>query len=219
MTEGEWLSGEDSEGMLAAVRQRRGDCPRGQRQARRFAFACACRLRDRLTDRRSLEALGLIERALRSPSMRHGVGKARNLAVAAEANLFLGQDPATWRATQLLSEATISDPWQAALGASLCLGNDGRAAVAWQCDLLRELFGNPFRLVVLPDGWRRFSRGLLARLANQAHATGDYAGLPILADALEDAGCTDAILLDHCRSPVTTHQRGCWAVELLRDED
>ena len=43
---------------------------------------------------------------------------------------------------------------------------------------------------------------------------GDYGGLPVLADALEEAGCTDADLLAHCRSG-GGHLRGCWAVDLL----
>jgi hypothetical protein len=38
--------------------------------------------------------------------------------------------------------------------------------------------------------------------------------LPILGDALEDAGCTDRDILDHCRGP-GPHVRGCWAVDLL----
>ena len=42
----------------------------------------------------------------------------------------------------------------------------------------------------------------------------DYGGLRVLADALEEAGCTDADLLAHCRSG-GGHLRGCWAVDLL----
>ena len=38
--------------------------------------------------------------------------------------------------------------------------------------------------------------------------------LPILADALEDAGCHDAAILEHCRQP-GPHVRGCWVVDLL----
>ena len=44
-----------------------------------------------------------------------------------------------------------------------------------------------------------------------------FAELPILADALEDAGCTDPTLLDHLRRP-GPHFRGCWALDLLRGE-
>jgi hypothetical protein len=38
--------------------------------------------------------------------------------------------------------------------------------------------------------------------------------LPVLADALDDAGCADAELLGHLRAP-TPHARGCWALDLL----
>jgi hypothetical protein len=38
--------------------------------------------------------------------------------------------------------------------------------------------------------------------------------MPILADALEEAGCTDQLILDHLRSP-GPHVRGCWPVDLI----
>ena len=38
--------------------------------------------------------------------------------------------------------------------------------------------------------------------------------MPVLADALEEAGCQDAIILNHCREP-GGHVRGCWVVDLL----
>jgi hypothetical protein len=43
---------------------------------------------------------------------------------------------------------------------------------------------------------------------------GAFDRLPILADALEDAGCTNADILNHCRQP-GEHVRGCWAVDLV----
>ena len=45
-------------------------------------------------------------------------------------------------------------------------------------------------------------------------STGDYGGLPVLADPLEEAGCAAADLLAHCRSG-GGHLRGCWAADLL----
>jgi hypothetical protein len=42
----------------------------------------------------------------------------------------------------------------------------------------------------------------------------DFAGMPILADALEEAGCNNADILAHCREP-GVHVRGCWVVDLL----
>ena len=64
------------------------------------------------------------------------------------------------------------------------------------------------------DGWLAWQGGLVAAMARQADEAGDFGGLPVLADALEEAGCTDADLLAHCRSG-GRHLRGCWAVDLL----
>jgi hypothetical protein len=91
-----------------------------------------------------------------------------------------------------------------------------------QCDLLRDIFGNPFRAVtcVEPD-WLAWQDGTLLQLARAAYeqrrlpeGTLDPGRLGVLADALEDAGCTDAELLAHLRGP-GPHVRGCWAVDLV----
>jgi hypothetical protein len=83
----------------------------------------------------------------------------------------------------------------------------------WQAaaDLLREVFGNPFRPAVLAPGWRTEAVVAVARGAYAERASGR---LPVLADALEDAGCTDADILAHCRGP-GPHVRGCWVVDLV----
>jgi hypothetical protein len=62
--------------------------------------------------------------------------------------------------------------------------------------------------------WLAWQGGLVVVMAPQADEAGDFGGLPVLADALEEAGCTDADLLAHCRSG-GGHLRGCWAVDLL----
>jgi len=62
--------------------------------------------------------------------------------------------------------------------------------------------------------WLARQGGLVGAMARQADESGDFGGLPVLADALEEAGCTDADLLAHCRSG-GGHLRGCWAVDLL----
>jgi hypothetical protein len=72
--------------------------------------------------------------------------------------------------------------------------------------------GDPPAGLAIDPGWRTAAvRGLVDYLA----ATHDYAALPVLADALEEAGCDHAVLLNHCRFPVR-HVRGCWVVDLLR---
>jgi hypothetical protein len=62
--------------------------------------------------------------------------------------------------------------------------------------------------------WLARQGGLVEAMARQADEAGDYGVLPVLADALEEAGCTDADLLGHLRGP-GPHVRGCWALDLL----
>jgi hypothetical protein len=56
--------------------------------------------------------------------------------------------------------------------------------------------------------------GAVVKLAESIYTERAFDRLPILADALEDAGCTDAAVLDHCRGP-GPHVRGCWVVDLV----
>lgn len=94
-------------------------------------------------------------------------------------------------------------------------------AQAEQCQLLRDIFGNPFHAVAsnlashLP---------VVLSLAEAAYedrilpgGTLDPARLAVLADALEDAGCADPAILGHLRGS-GPHVRGCWAVDLLLDK-
>jgi hypothetical protein len=82
------------------------------------------------------------------------------------------------------------------------------------CDLLRDLFGNPFRPACLDPNWLTWGGGAVRKLAQGIYAAGRFQDLPVLADALEEAGCTDEAILSHCRSG-GEHVRGCWAVDLL----
>jgi hypothetical protein len=85
---------------------------------------------------------------------------------------------------------------------------------AQQCRLVRCLFGNPFRPVVPDPVWLRWNDGIIPRLAQGIYHERAFDRLPILADALEEAGCTNPEMLDHCRQP-GTHARGCWVVDAL----
>ena len=62
--------------------------------------------------------------------------------------------------------------------------------------------------------WLTWQDGTVARLARVIHQERAFERLPILADALEEAGCSDEQLLDHLRQP-RRHARGCWALDLL----
>jgi hypothetical protein len=76
---------------------------------------------------------------------------------------------------------------------------------------VRDIFGNPFRPVAVDPSWLTETVVALAEGIYQERA---FDRMPILADALEDAGCDDADVLNHCRQP-GEHVRGCWVVDLL----
>lgn len=78
--------------------------------------------------------------------------------------------------------------------------------------LLREVRGNPYRPVALLPSWRTCDVSLLAQ---NIYDTRDFSALPILADALQDAGCNSDELLNHLRDPNAPHVRGCWALDLV----
>jgi hypothetical protein len=78
-----------------------------------------------------------------------------------------------------------------------------------QAGLVRCVFGNPFRPVAFDPAWRTEAAVSLVRGMDE---TRDFAAMPVLADALEDAGCADAELLAHCRGP-GPHARGCHALD------
>ena len=77
--------------------------------------------------------------------------------------------------------------------------------------LLCEAFGNPFRPVTFSPEWRTDTAVLLARTMYDAR---EFSAMPILADALQDAGCDSDDILAHCRGP-GPHVRGCWVVDLV----
>jgi hypothetical protein len=83
-----------------------------------------------------------------------------------------------------------------------------------QCGLLRDLFGNPFHPTTLNLTWLSWHDGLLVSMACQMYESRDFNDMPVLADALEEAGCDNAEILTHCRQP-GEHVRGCWVVDLV----
>jgi hypothetical protein len=100
-------------------------------------------------------------------------------------------------------------------GTFYCWGGDrplhpGHQAAA--VSVIHDLFGNPLRRVTFDPAWRTDTAVSLAR---QMYESRDFFLMPILADALQDAGCEHGDILDHCRDPNGTHVRGCWVVDLV----
>jgi hypothetical protein len=80
-----------------------------------------------------------------------------------------------------------------------------------QAHLIRDIIGNPYRSVSLDPAWRTLT---VLQLGQSIYDDRAFDQLPILADALEDAGCQNASILQHLRSP-GPHVRGCWALDLI----
>ncbi|MBN9523216.1 hypothetical protein J0H58_32665 [bacterium] len=78
---------------------------------------------------------------------------------------------------------------------------------------MRELFGDTVRPVSFDPGWRTETVTALARGIYEGRA---WERMGVLADALEDAGCAEGDVLEHCRGP-NPHHKGCWAVDLILD--
>ena len=80
-----------------------------------------------------------------------------------------------------------------------------------QCEIVKCIFGNPFQPVTAEPSW--FTSTVLA-IAKAIYAERAFDRMPTLADALEEARCDNADILNHCRQP-GEHVRGCWVVDLL----
>ncbi|HEX4610853.1 MAG TPA: hypothetical protein VH092_21870 [Urbifossiella sp.] len=90
-------------------------------------------------------------------------------------------------------------------------GDSYQAAQTVKAAFFRDIVGNPFRSVAFPAVWRTDTVGALAR---QMYESREFSPMPILADALEDTGCSHESILSHCRGD-GPHVRGCWVVDLI----
>jgi hypothetical protein len=90
----------------------------------------------------------------------------------------------------------------------------GQTGVKPPLILLRDVIGNPFHPVVGDLTWWAWNGGTVPMIAQAIYDEQAFDRMPVLADALEDAGCANAEILRHCREP-GEHVRGCWVVDLL----
>jgi hypothetical protein len=214
MTEAEWLASTDLTPMLdlLSVNTRGVPVRASERKLRLFAVACCRRIWPLLTDERSRRAVEIAERFVDGLATLAEVGAARRDANDA----YL-----TWK------PAGPHD--QAAYAALFPCSREARHPTAFAAaytayavgDLLREVFGNPFRPVSLDPACLAWEGGTVVRLAQAAYdnrtlpcGTLSNDRLAVLADALEEAGCTDPGILRHCRQP-GGHVRGCWVLDTL----
>ncbi len=225
MTEVEWLGGARPLSMLGFLLDSVGRARYPDRRFRLFACACVRQVQGLLRDRRSRQAIEVAQRYALGATDRRALEHARS--AAREASIEI------WQAASVPG-AALDDAVRAA-HAALDVTNPSGSIAAWQvcqalfptlladwsgeaASLLRDIFGNPFHEPVLPAYWRLWNEGTILRLARHIDDTQRYDELPILADALEDAGCTDEQVLRHCRGDLV-HVPGCWVVDAVLGKD
>jgi hypothetical protein len=203
MTENHWLSCDSPVPLLEHLKGKVSD-----RKLRLFACHCLRRVWHFLDDDRK-QQLQTFERDLtdwpigtEKWQLRFGEHRTLNDAIG---QVKFG---AAWAAAWNLSGEVC-----ASLGKNSA--NQRQAEHQWQTSLVREMFGNPFRRVIVFPYWRTATVG---QLADAIYVHEDFAGLPILSDALEEAGCDNMEILAHLRQP-GPHIRGCWALDLVLDKE
>jgi hypothetical protein len=231
LSEVEWLGNSDQGPMLRLVRKRL-NAPTGAAAGRRLRlFACACVRRvwgliDEGDGRRAVE---VAERYADGQATAEELEDAYVAAAGAMGPHVKAGDPRRPRldAVNAARLAACPDVWETrwaaygSAGAEWGIPRWSDIRPEWQrplCDLLREVFGNPFRPPVVDARLLAWNDGIIAKIGRAIYEERAFDRLPILADALLDAGCADASLLDHLRGPVP-HARGCFAVDAVRSVD
>jgi hypothetical protein len=117
----------------------------------------------------------------------------------------------------LLKSATNAARWTARHLVTALTTDNSREVKKRLADLLRDVFGNPHREVSVDPGWLAWKDGTIVKIAQTIYDERRFENLPVLADALEEAGCVDESILRHCREP-REHLRGCWVVDLILEK-
>jgi hypothetical protein len=228
MTEAEWNACTDPQLMLQFLRGTVGARKRSgpwTRHRKFRLFACACCRRVSYLSADIATAIEQIERfADGEAKHKERIAAGRTIAKTAK-NVAWPEETA---------ECLMADLRNAATRAMMRICHDSgigaAAAVGWasgmgkdfdevkqgerqrQASILRCIFGSlPFRSIAIDRSWLTPTVTNLARATYQEHA---FDRLPILADALEDSGCTNQEVLGHLRGG-GEHTRGCWVVDLL----
>jgi hypothetical protein len=234
MTEKEWLTCPDPNAMLDLLRAKVSD-----RKLRLFAVACCYRIWHLMMDVRSREAVAVVERfadCLADPTafseakyaadqvQQEAIERGEYVAICdALAAASCAAYPSAYDAAHTCARCgyyTIGENAAGSLASkdtALTLAQDAVRVPAeekekqGQSRLLRDIFGNPFRPVTLDPSWLTST---VKALAQAIYTDRNFTDLPVLGDCLEESGCNNEDILNHCRGP-GEHVKGCWVLDLV----
>jgi len=212
VTEQEWLACSDPEPMLKYLKGRAS-----QRKLRLFSCACVRRIWHLLTDVHGRQAVEIAEEYADGILTYAELKRAWNDT----SRSLRGEKDMDWCARNAALQV-IHPTVSSFLGA---VSSAAQACGDWysesrpkerpvQASLLRDLFNHPSHPVSIAASYLAWNDEIIPKIAWTIYQERRFEDLPILADALEEAGCSDAQLLSHCRGP-GPHVRGCWALDLL----
>jgi hypothetical protein len=232
VNEVQWLKSTDPDVMLDGLRgleaNARGvlfgwlrrSCRDGEgRKLRLFACACCRRIWPLLADARSRQAVETAERFAEGMASRKELAAAWEAAGQAVAAAEWAGGATRWAAGAALSAASVEDwaawgtAWAASAACKRALG-DAAAERAAQCDLLRDVFGNPFAPAPLKLSRQHGQAGRAVALAQGIYEGRRFGEMPQLAELLQAANCDREDALSHCRS-CKEHVRGCWVLDAV----
>jgi hypothetical protein len=220
MTEAEWLACNDPATMLEFLRGKASD-----RKCRLVACACCGLAWPFIADDRNRRAVELGERLADGATELLELATIR--ASTRDGTAWCALMDSAWDAAFHSARSGAGDTARSAIRGKRWGGREERDTVWWhawaaarltQAGILLDIFGNPFRPAALDPAWLTAD---VASLAQAAYVERELPGgrldpgrLAVLSDALEDAGCAEAAILSHLRSP-GLHVRGCWALDLI----
>lgn len=203
-----------------------------ERKLRLFIVACCRRLEPLISDARSRGAIELAEQFADDAIDEATLAASHQQAAAAYAALRATSDVAAYCAACPPVEATRAftrggDGFHSCVYAADTAamapafeGVDGKSLPCfdaattarekqWQANVIRDLFGNPFRPVAFDPSWNAAD---VVKLAGEIEQQRRYEHLPQLAKRLQHVGCECEEILDHCRRE-SPHARGCWLLD------
>jgi hypothetical protein len=241
MTEAEWFAATDIASLLAQTEvqsrptrkrkksiQARDELHVSHRQFQLFGVACCRFIWHKLSEPTSRRVVEVGELFADGEATSAELADAQEQAWSARTDLVTGSQ---LEAEAMLASCAVIDFARVEMGhptpieatqwtfydtlilLARCHPDDATAAARYRAILLaafRDIVGNPFRPVVFDPEWRTSTA---VGIAKGMYESRDFSPMPILADALQDAGCDHADILNHCRDTQQVHVRGCWVVD------